>query len=556
MTTYIIMIKFELKQSIRKVIEKLYPEVSDFDFSVDEPPSNVVGDLACNVPLVLSKKLGSSPVKIAEEIAGNGIKFEGIQKIEVSKNGFLNFYLDESILKNKISQIAKEGEKALSIKDISVPCPVLIEFVSANPTGPLHVGHGRGAALGDSMARIYKQCGIPVKKEYYVNDMGVQMEVLARSVEARALQLQGQDVPFPENGYHGEYIQKLAQEMIQEKREDYRAYPKAAILKWIAKDLQDFGVSFDSWFEESALHKENKVEEALESLKSKNSLKLKEGALWFVSPGSEEGEAKENPEKGLDQDRVLKKSDGRYTYFASDVAYHRNKFERGFNQCIDIWGHDHHGYVPRLESALQVLDLPKSFLKILLYQLVSLKRDGKRISMSTRSGTFVTLKEVLDEVGPDACRFFFAMRSPNSQLDFDLDLAKKKSNENPVFYVQYVHARIASIFREALERKINVPSGSEGISKDVTLEPEEKELMKKLIFFPDLMRVSLEIASPHLIATYLIDCSTRFHRFYDKHRVLDAPEEIRQFRFTLLKATQNVVRLGLSLLGVSAPEKM
>ncbi len=542
------MIKFELKNSIKKTIEKLYPDFSGVDFNVDEPPQNVDGDLASNVSLVLAKKLGAPPQKIAEAIKGSGIPLECVKKVEASKNGFLNFYLEEGYLKKRTLEIALEGKKALRPKGAGSG-PILIEFVSANPTGPLHVGHGRGAALGDSLARIYRQCGAVVQKEYYINDMGVQMEVLAKSVEIRAQQMDGTLTPFPENGYQGAYIQKIAEEMRAQKREDFTSYPKAHILRWIETDLKDFGVTFDSWFEESALHKEKKVEEALEILQAKQRLKTKEGALWFVNlEKEEEGDGE------LDKDRVLRKSDGRYTYFASDVAYHRNKFERGFKQCIDIWGHDHHGYAPRLEAATAALDLPTNFLKILLYQLVSLKRGGKRISMSTRSGTFVTLKEVLDEVGRDACRFFFAMRSPNSQLEFDLDLAKKRTNENPVFYVQYVHARIASIFREAVER--NIAISWDGGSEKISLETEERELMKKLIFFPDLLNASVEASSPHLIATYLIECGALFHRFYDKCRVLDAPDAARQFRFTLLAATRNVVNLGLDLLGVSAPERM
>jgi len=306
------------------------------------------------------------------------------------------------------------------------------------------------------------------------------------------------------------------------------------------------------------------VDEVIADLKTKKAVKDKEGALWFVVKG--EGDGKE----GDDKDRVLRKSDGRYTYFASDIAYHRNKFERGFDSCIDIWGHDHHGYVPRVQSAMQVLGYGKEKLKILLYQLVSLKRDGKKVAMSTRAGEFVTLREIMDEVGTDACRFFFAMRNLSSQLEFDVDLAKKQSNENPVYYVQYVHARICSIFREAEKRNVlgdlfkeaqseaeDSPGAFRGnVSKHLLKENEERELMIKLGYFTDTIEACARLSSPNLLTTYLLDLANRFHKFYDKHRVLDAAPDLLESRLMLLRATQIVVKSGLSLLGVSASEKM
>lgn len=539
------MIKSEIKNIVCSAILKIYPEFSSVDFSLDEPPADINADLSSNVAFTLSRNIKNSPIEIANSLASHIATGKTIKKVEVSKNGFLNFTLQENYLQNIVSQIFS-GKEGLSKTSPETLGSVLIEFVSANPTGPLHIGHGRGAALGDSLARIYRQMGYPVQTEYYVNDVGVQMQILADSVQAKYRELNGEKNVFPENGYKGSYIKDIAEKMCKEGRNDFDQYPKKYILDWISKDLEDFGAHIDSWFSESTLYQNKKVDEMLKFLESKKCVKEKDGALWFVSSGDdleEEGE-----------ERVLRKSDGKCTYFTSDIAYHKNKYERGFKKCIDIWGHDHHGYVPRVESAVSVLGLPKNFLKILLYQLVSLKRGGKRVAMSTRAGEFVTLKEIMDEVGKDACRFFFAMRSPNSQLEFDLDLAKKQSNENPVYYVQYVHARICSIFREAEKRGIILSATD--IPEWNKIEKEERELMKKAGFFTDVLDYTLQISSPHPIAEYLIDLATEFHRFYDKHRVLDAEDKIRKSRLILLRATQNVVRTALSLLGVSAPESM
>ncbi|MBI2916042.1 MAG: arginine--tRNA ligase [Elusimicrobia bacterium] len=548
---------YSLREEVKIVIEDSIAQcfkTSVVGTSLVEPPPDIEADLSTNVAILLSKldSVNQDVQQIANALA-NSIRHHPkaiIRKVEVTEKGFINFTLDEKCLASNVLKVATDGENFLKDPPNSKNKKILVEFVSANPTGPLHIGHGRGAALGDSLARIYKQCGYSVEKEYYVNDMGLQMEILARSVEARHKEMQGNPSPFPDDHYKGEYIREIAQKMQEQHRSDFQIYPKEYLLGLIREDLEKFGVSFDHWFKESALHQKGKVEETLKILESRNCLKLKDGALWFFGQGSEEDDK--------DEERVLRRSDGRYTYFASDIAYHRDKSERGYSHCIDIWGHDHHGYVGRVNSAMETLGLPSGFLSILLYQLVSLKRGGKRVAMSTRSGEFVTLREIMDEVGTDACRFFFAMRGPNSQLEFDVDLAKKQSNENPVYYVQYVHARISSIFREASERKIAVNFGTEPDWKELRLEPEERNLMVKLLLFPDILEFISRATtpSPHLIPTYLIDCATRFHRFYDKHRVLDAPEQARQFRFLLLKATQNVVHLGLSLLGVSAPEKM
>lgn len=548
------MIKQEVRKRLSQILQDKHPELKDLSFNVDEPGTGIDADLCSNVAFAAAKEVKSSPQEFAKTLIPliqNGL----IQSVEVAKNGFLNFKFDGKYLQDLTFQVSKSGEDFFRKPLDSQTPQTLIEFVSANPTGPLHIGHGRGAALGDSLARIYRQLGRNVQTEYYINDIGLQMQILADSVRIRMEQLDGKaDAAFPENHYQGEYITGIAKEMKASGRNDFSVYPRTYILDWIKKDLEQYRVSFDRWFPESDLHKSGKMDEVLALLKSKNVLKEHDGALWFVPPGEKK---KEEEQSELDKDRVLKRSDGRYTYFASDITYHKDKSDRGYRHCIDIWGHDHHGYVPRVEASLASLGLPKEFLTILLYQLVSLKRDGKRVVMSTRSGQFITLKEILDEVGADACRFFFAMRSPNSQLEFDVDLAKKQSNENPVYYVQYVHARICSIFKEGEKR--GVPFEPSAIEKDTSLllvEKEERELMKKVIFFEDVLEGCLKINSPHPLTTYLIDCSTQFHKFYDRCRVLDVEPELRNARFALLNATRTVVKLGLSLVGVSAPDRM
>ncbi|OGR84947.1 MAG: arginine--tRNA ligase [Elusimicrobia bacterium RIFCSPLOWO2_01_FULL_54_10] len=544
------MIRSRITQIIKKALSKQYPEAAAASFSVDEPGTGIAADVSTNTALALTKKLGVPPAKIADELIrslSQGTEKGMFTGLETARGGFVNFVLHDNYLRDITTEICLKGQ-SLGPEAPVAPAKVMIEFVSANPTGPLHIGHGRGASLGDSLARIYRQCGYPVQTEYYVNDVGVQMQILAQSTELRSRELEGESVNFPENGYQGAYVSDIAKEMAAAGRNDFDKYPREYILNWIRKDLEDFGVPFDAWFSESELFKRGKVEEVLSALRAKGLLKEKDGALWFISQAAEE-------DAELDKDRVLKKSDGRYTYFASDIAYHKDKFDRGFGLAIDIWGHDHHGYVPRVEASISALGIPKEKLKILLYQLVSLKRDGKKVVMSTRSGQFVTLKEVVDEVGRDAARFFFALRSPNSQLEFDVDLAKKQSNENPVYYVQYVHARICSIFREAEKRGIKYSDPE--LSKNTRpLEKAERDLVLKMGFFTDVLEGCLQISSPHLLAVYLMDLATRFHKFYDACRVLDAEPAVIQERLKILQATRSVVKLGLSLLGVSAPEKM
>lgn len=545
------MLKQELKKILRQHIQELVPQFPPLEIKVEEPPEGMESDLSSNAAFLLVPHLGKPPPQIAQILAERISREPVLRNVEATKKGFLNFTFADSYLTKNLLFICAQ-KKLLGKKEENSSKQILLEFVSANPTGPLHIGHGRGAALGDSLARIYRQLGYSVVREYYVNDIGVQMEMLAESVKARTLQLQGEkNVSFPEAGYQGNYIHEIAKEMMEQNRQDFEHYPKEKILQQIKEDLEKFRVQFDQWFFESDLHRQGKVDAVIQLLESKKCVTEKDGALWFV--GKEPATSQETK---LDKERVLKKSDGKWTYFASDIAYHKNKLERKFHSYINIWGSDHHGYVPRIKAALTALGEDVRRLQILLYQLVSLKRSGKRIAMSTRSGTFVTLREIVEEVGVDACRFFYSMRNPNAQFEFDLDLAKKKSQENPVYYVQYAHARICSIYREAEKRGLTVSPENEKVSLSLLKLPEERSLIKKLCFFPDLLESSVELSSPHLIPDYLIDCARNFHKFYEQHRVLDAERELCAARLVLLSATRIVLRTGLSLLGVSAPEKM
>jgi arginyl-tRNA synthetase len=396
------MIRTQVKQKIIEALEKVYPEHKKVPFNIFEPSADIEADLCTNLAMLLAQVMGYPPVQIAHRICEHLTPGSLIQSMAVSHHGYINIRLNPEFLYRFLSGICSGQHSFLHPTLDSHKPKVLIEFVSANPTGPLHIGHGRGAALGDCLARIYRQLGYGVDTEYYINDVGVQMQILAQSVGARYAQLESGNAshPFPENGYQGKYIEDIATIMRDRKQNNFDSFPKDYILDWIRKDLALFGVEFTQWFSEKTLYEQKKIDAILDLLRSKNSLKEKEGALWFVPPGSKE-------QGRTDPDRVLRKSDGSYTYFTSDIAYHQNKFERGYEYCIDIWGHDHHGYVPRVELALQTLGHSKDRLKLLLYQLVSLKWGGKRIAMSTRAGQFITLRTIIEEVGVDACRFFF-----------------------------------------------------------------------------------------------------------------------------------------------------
>ncbi|MFH1378864.1 MAG: arginine--tRNA ligase [bacterium] len=514
-------------------------------YSLEEPPKRMQADISTNLAMLAAKKLKQPPQKIASEIIKilkTKLNKNIFSSIEIARPGFINFRVSSYILHNAVNNPAVV-ESAFNAETMP---RILIEFVSANPTGPLHIGHGRGAALGDSLARIMRFLKYRVETEYYVNDMGNQMETLGASVYARIKELKGNNVDFPEDGYKGDYIVDVARAYLKEHTstdmEEIQQFARTVILQSIRQDLAKFGVRFDYWFFESHLHNENFVEQTLAKLEEKKYIYTLDGAVWFRSTSF-----------GDEKDRVVKRADGRLTYLASDIAYHAMKLQRGFQECINIWGTDHHGYVKRVQAAMTALGKSKDILKIILYQLVSLSRAGKPAAMSTRAGEFITLQEVLDEVGRDACRFFFAMRSPHSHLEFDLELAKKKSNENPVYYVQYVHARICSIFREAEKQNINM---TKQIACGMLSTEEETMLMKKLLFFSDVLILCAQEKTPHHLTHYLLDLAGLFHKFYDTCRVLTEDKELTQARLGLIRAVQKTIAQGLNLLSISAPQQM
>jgi len=462
---------------------------------------------------------------------------------------------------------------------------VLLEFVSANPTGPLHMGHGRGAALGGALANLLRATGHEVTTEYYINDAGRQMKLLAESVKACCRKLLGQpDVEFPEDGYRGAYVEELAQKLIA-KAEAEKLDPMLAhlerlcteeayrlLLDEIKSDLQGFGLHFDTWFSERGLFETGTVDRTLEVLKAKGHLFEQDGALWFRSTVF-----------GDDKDRVVRKQDGEFTYLASDIAYHQDKLGRGYDLLINIWGADHHGYIPRMQAAVEAFGYPKDRLKVILVQIVNLLRGGQRVTMSKRAGELITLREVVEEVGADAAKFIFLTRRADSQLDFDLELAKQQSAENPVYYVQYAHARVASLFRVAAERGIAVPSTG-SVDWTVLNSPDDLDLIKSLSEYPALLEASAQAMEPHRLTYYLQDLAARLHAYYYKHRILppmlerelDSQDHLKPValeaeqgrkgetltpaltaaRLCLFRSVQTVIRNGLGILGVTAPERM
>lgn len=524
--------------------------------SVEIPRQEEHGDFSTNAAMQLSRHLGRKPRAVAAELV-EAIRLEDergwIASLSVAGPGFINIVLSDDAWREVLATALRKGE-SFGSSERGKGEKILIEFVSANPTGPLHVGHGRGAAVGDALARILSFEGVDVATEYYVNDIGNQMDNLGRSLFARYLQACGVDAPLPEDGYRGDYLIGLAGEYyheigdrhagcsVEEALPVFRKVACDRILDGIRGDLDHFRVRFDRWYREESLHREGGVGEVIAELRNRGLLYDSEGAVFFK--GGAEGDEK---------DRVLVRADGRTTYFAADVAYHRKKFRQGFTRMIDIWGADHHGYAPRLLAAMRGLGEDEKRIEVLLVQFVTLIREGKAIQMSTRSGEFTTLREVLDEVGTDAARFFYLLRSFHSHLDFDLTLAKTQSSENPVYYIQYVHARICSIFREASVQG-PVPSDHPPLSS-LTL-PDELALMKKIARFPDVVGEAAKTREPHRIPFYLLDLSREFHAFYQKHRFLGESPERTQGRLALAKAVKNVVCTGLSLIGVSAPERM
>lgn len=515
------------------------------------PPAHVSADISIPWPMSAAKKLKVPPLEIAEEAAKILSKTDAVETAAVSPPGFVNATVSTKALSGIFRNILANPKDFAALK----PGPaekILMEFVSANPTGPLHMASGRGATLGDSLVKIFRFLGYSASSEYYVNDSGQRVKLLGQSLKAR---YEGNEPP--EDGYKGDYLRELAKSLpsgLKWKESEFMDFAVNELVKTHKKDMEDFGVHFDSWFFESKLRKGKGMEKALARLKKMGETYEKEGAVWF-------GNAADSSRKP-DKDRVLVKQDGNPTYFLPDIAYHLDKYERGFTKLIDIWGADHHGYVPRMKAAVAALGHPHDSFAVIIHQLVLLKRGKQVVKMSKRTGDFVSLRELMDEVGKDACRFFFALRTPDSHLNFDIDLAKKQSSENPVFYVQYVHARICSIFRQAKERKTAIPSPlfsalENGLLRSRSLSSEEHALLAKIMWFQEMLQTCIRELSPHHLTNYLLELAGLFHPFYDKHRVLDeANPELTGFRLALCAGVRQIISTGLGLIGVSAPESM
>lgn len=545
-----------LRNTIRNLIDKGdIPAIELNDDIVEIPPNKELGDFATNIAMVMASKTRKAPREIAGIIADAMRSYQDIfEKVVIAGPGFINFYIRPAYWINILRDIHIQKDR-FGTSDYGAKKKVQIEFVSANPTGPLHIGHGRGAAVGDSLARILNATGFDVQKEYYINDVGNQMETLGKSVFLRYLELCGQKNPFPKDGYQGEYIKDLASELKEGYGEKLLTYPTddaigaskefagKKMLDGIRHDLDMFDVRFDKWFSEASLFKEGKIENTLSWLEDKRLIYEDDGALWFKT-------AKFGDEK----DRVLKKQDNSLTYFASDIAYHKDKLERGFEWIIDIWGADHHGYVPRMKAALEAFGANPDQFHALLIQLVSLVRAGIPVSMSTRAGEFVTLREIMDEVGKDATRYFFLMRRSDSHLEFDIELAKKRSEENPVFYIQYAHARIYSILKKASKQGIT-PDIENADLKCLT-KGDDLELLKILAAYPTLLISCASALEPHRLSFYLMDLASSFHRFYNKNRVISDDKGLTLARLVLIDAVRQVISNALSLMGIDAPEIM
>ena len=557
----LIMLKQELARCLQQAVAEAQrkgalapaalPEV--LEVLIEHPQNPEHGDFASGLPLKLARTMRMPPMAIAEKISEHIVPPPQIDRLWVAPPGFINFTLREDWLSTLVEPILAAGESYGNI-DLGKGKRVQVEFVSVNPTGPLHVGHGRGAVLGSTLANVFTASGYAVEKEYYINDMGNQIDNFGRSLYARYQQCLGKEAAMPPDGYYGNYMIDLAKEIAQEQGDKFLWLPESEaasqlaeigivkVLQRIKEDLELLNVNFDTWFSERSLYQGGQYNRAMELLQSGGYIAKKENATWF-----------ESRSLGEDKDNVLVRSDGFPTYFASDIAYHYNKFvERKFDWVIDIWGADHQGHVPRMKAMLKALGQNPEQLKAILCQLVTLQRGREIVKVSKRSGDIITLREVIDEVGSDACRFLFLARSADSQMDFDMELAKRQSADNPVYYVQYAHARIASIIRLAEHREIDYSQG------DVSLLSTEPELtlIRRLILLPEIVeRVALTL-EPHHLPYYAQDLATGFHSFYKQCRVVSEDEALTKARLKLVRATQIVLAKILHLMGMTAPEKM
>lgn len=547
-----------IENAVKNAVEKgLLPAGNIPRVEVEIPGDPAHGDYATNIALILASSGKQNPRKIAEILQANLKDNENIiEKTQIAGPGFINFFIQDDVWRKSLKKIEEQKDNYGRV-NIGDGKKVQVEFVSANPTGPLHIGHARGAVVGDVITNLLKTTGYNVSKEYYINDAGNQMNNLGKSVLLRYRELLEEKIEFPENCYRGDYIKEIAADIIKKEGNRYlraenseetiRHFTAVAgniILEEIKIDLRDFGVAFDEYFSENELYKDDSVNKILASLKKKGFVYSDGETLWFKST-----------EFGDEKDRVVVRKSGEPTYFAADIAYHQNKLSRGFEMLVDVWGADHHGYMPRLWAGIQALGHDKNKLKIILVQLVNLLRGGEQVAMSTRSGEFVTLREVLDEVGKDAARYNFLMRRSDSHLDFDLEVAKKQSNENPVYYVQYAHARICSILKMAGERGIALPDFAD-VDSALLNEPEEMNLIKMMARFPEMIEGAARTLEPHRITFYLNEMAGIFHSYYNKNKVISDNEELTAARLFLVKTVRLVLQNALNLLGVNAPEKM
>ena len=580
--------KEKIKESLRSIIIDLYGSSEsihdEFEISIQDNKENQYGDLASNVALVLAKPLKRNPKEIAEEIKGKFITDKEIVKVDVAGPGFINFFLskeshgailrDISIQKDKFGKFESNNKK------------VLIEYVSSNPTGPLHVGHGRGAVFGSVLSRLLKEAGFQVDEEYYVNDFGRQMNILSVSLWIRYAQIFDKNIKMLNNGYQGDYLIVIAQHLkklrsdelfddddeikslleyeneeaekhtdevidsIKSKLNDEFSYVRdfalREILELIKEDLLEFGVDHNNWFSESTLYKSepqdlSKVDQSIDELSSKGFVYEKEGAIWFKSS-----------ELGDDKDRVLKRGNGEFTYFASDVAYHLDKYDRGYDRIINIWGSDHHGYLPRVKAAMEASEKNVEKLEVVFIQFANLIRAGKKVTMSTRSGEFITLKELIEEVTSEAARFFYINRKADQHLDFDLDLAKEQSKDNPLYYIQYAHARICSVLRKSKVQEEELTTSELGLL-DSNKEIEIQKILKQ---YPPLIERAALASEPHLICYYLKDLASIFHSYYNTEKFIVEDQKLMNSRLFLLSGVKQVIYNGLTVLGINAPHEM
>jgi arginyl-tRNA synthetase len=583
-------LKQQVEQLITSSIQQLIANgelAEDFQAKVLVTPSkdSTQGDFASNVALAAAKTAGMAPRQFAEKLVAQIPQQDWLQKVEIAGPGFINFFLNADVNQSLINQILQQQEN-FGCCDFGNRQKVQIEYVSANPTGPLHVGHGRGAAYGATLSNLLKAVGYDVSNEYYVNDAGRQMDILGTSVWLRYLELAGETLNFPSNGYKGDYIWDIAATLHRENGDTYRkttdevfdnvsadapegdkelhiddlinnakkllgadAYRVVfdlalnTLIDVIRADLKQFGVEFDEWFSERQLTEQGIVEKALQTLQDKGQVYEKDGALWFKSS-----------DFGDEKDRVVKRENGATTYFASDIAYHMNKFDRGFDQVINIWGADHHGYIPRVKASLQAMDYPAEKLEVLLVQFANLFENGEKVSMSTRSGEFVTLRTLREDVGKDAARFFYVMRKADQHMDFDLTLARQQSTDNPVFYVQYAHARVCSVEKQCAEQGITLDIENAALQK--LDNSHEQAILKLLALYPARLLSSAQRREPHIVVNFLRELANLFHSWYNAHKFIVDDVELMNARIALAFATRQVLKNGLLMMGVSAPEKM